>query len=72
MDFKSALSQAQAWINEIDGVESVAEGLYDGKPCITVFVSSAVPRNTLPDTLGEWKIVVQGANVGSATREPKK
>ena len=62
MDFMSALSQAKAWIDEIDGVESVAEGLYDGRPCITVFVSRAVPRSTLPDALGEWKVVVQGAN----------
>jgi hypothetical protein len=61
MDFASALRRAQGWVGRIAGVERVAEGVYDGKPCITVFVSSSEPRRVLPALLGEWRVVQQGA-----------
>ncbi len=52
MDFVSALRQAQSWVGSIAGVEGVAEGIFDGQPCITVFVSTAEPRAHLPRLLG--------------------
>ncbi len=60
MDFVSALRQAQSWVGSIAGVEGVAEGIFDGQPCITVFVSTAEPRAHLPRLLGEWRVLLQG------------
>lgn len=60
MTFAEALKMAQGWVDTVDGVESVAEGLSSGEPCITVFVSSAMPSGRLPPALGPWKIVLDG------------
>jgi hypothetical protein len=59
MDFASALHEAEKWVGEVDGVESVAEGVHDGHPCITVFVSSRAPAKILPRRLGTWVVVVE-------------
>ncbi|HXJ19727.1 MAG TPA: hypothetical protein VMT03_05790 [Polyangia bacterium] len=60
MKFSDALIQAERWVNEISGVERVAEGIENGEPCITVFVSSKGATRQLPDRLGPWRIVIQG------------
>jgi hypothetical protein len=59
MDFVTALHEAEKWVGEVDGVESVAEGVHDGHPCITVFVSSETPARILPRQLGAWPVVVE-------------
>ena len=60
MKFRDALCEAEKWVDEVEGVESVAEGTQDGAPCITVFVSSPEPRKVLPKLLGRWAIVIAG------------
>ena len=62
MNFADALSEAEAWIGSIDGVEDVAEGILNGAPCITVFVSSQDVFRLLPPRLGRWPVVAQGAD----------
>lgn len=66
MDFASALRQAEKWVTTVPGVENVAEGLHEGRPCITVFASSKEPVRVLPQSLGGWVVVVEG----SARRAP--
>lgn len=65
MTFAQALEVAEAWVDTMDGVESVAEGLCDGEPCITVFVSSRLPGQQLPGRLGVWKVVLEGGPASS-------
>jgi hypothetical protein len=60
MTFAEALTFAAAWVGSLEGVESVAEGLSGGEPCITVFVSSPVTARLIPATVGRWKVVVEG------------
>lgn len=62
MDFATALRYARTWRGAIPGVEAISEGIEDGQPCITVFVSSPASRSLLPTRLGAWKVVVQGAH----------
>lgn len=61
MTFAEALELAGRWVDTVDGVEGVAEGLTGEEPCITVFVSSDAPGGRLPSALGRWKIVLEGA-----------
>ena len=58
MTFVEALKLAKSWVGTLQGVGSVAEGVSEGKPCITVLVSSAAVGQTLPRTLGPWRIVI--------------
>ena len=60
MTFVEALAFAGSWVGALDGVESVAEGLSGGEPCITVFVSSPTAARLIPATVGRWKVVVEG------------
>lgn len=64
MTFIEALEHAETWVDRIEGVEGVAEGLVDGRPCITVFVSSAQARRALPVVVGRWPVVVEGMEPG--------
>ncbi len=61
MTFTEALELAESWVDTVDGVEGVAEGLSGEEPCITVFVSSDAPSGRLPSALGGWKVVVEGS-----------
>lgn len=63
MTFAEALKMAEAWVETVDGVEGVAEGLTGEEPCITVFVSSSEPSTRLPNALGHWKIVLEGGRL---------
>ena len=46
-------------MDEIEGVEGVAEGKYGDARCITVFVSTSELPEKIPDYLGEYKVVVE-------------
>jgi hypothetical protein len=59
MDFAHALHEAEKWVDEVEGVESVSEGVHDGEPCITVFVSSRTAARILPNHLGDWSVVIE-------------
>jgi hypothetical protein len=60
MTFAEALRVAEKWIDRIPGIERVAEGLVEGEPCITVFVSSRVAASQLPVNVGRWRVVIDG------------
>lgn len=59
MGIDDALRQAERWLDEIEGVEGVAQGKTDGQDCITVFVSSKATAGEIPDRLHGYKVVVE-------------
>ncbi len=59
MEFAEALKTAEAWMDEMEGVQGVAEGELDGERCITVFVASLDAAKGLPEELGGHKVVVE-------------
>ena len=58
MEITDALREAEAWMDEIDGVEGVAQGKHDDEDCITVFVSTEAAARKIPDRLHGYKIVI--------------
>ncbi|CAM3626335.1 hypothetical protein ZORO111903_13920 [Zobellia roscoffensis] len=58
MNIEDALKEIQSWLF-LKGIEGVAQGEYDGKPCITVFVSLTEVKNTLPETYKGFKVVIE-------------
>jgi len=60
MKFSDALTEAEQWIDSISGVERVSEGVENGEPCITVFVSSKSAATQLPTRVGPWAVIVDG------------
>ena len=59
MDLTETLRKAEAWLDEIDGVEGVAEGEFEGRPCITVFVSTNKALSKIPDEFLGFKVAVE-------------
>ncbi len=57
-DFAQALREAEAWL-DLEGVEGVAEGKAEGRPCITVFVSRKEAAEKIPKTLHGQKVVIE-------------
>ena len=58
VNFNEALKEAEAWLN-FEGVEGIAEGEINGKPCISVFVSRKVKE--IPDEQRGVRVVVEGS-----------
>ena len=71
MRFEEALRRAEAWLDEIEGVEGVAEGKEGEARCVTVFVSTPEAAETIPSFLGEHKIVVEQSGLFFA-QSPEK
>ena len=59
MNFAEALRKAEAWLDEIDGVEGVAQGKVGEEDCITVFVSRAEAAQKIPRDFHGCKVVVE-------------
>ncbi len=59
MDFATALQKAEGWLDEIEGVEGVAQGKVGECHCITVFVSQEEAAEKLPSTFHGFKVVVE-------------
>lgn len=59
MGILAAIEKAEQWMDDIDGVEGVAEGEQDGKPTITVFVSKEEAKAKLPTELEGYPVVVE-------------
>ncbi len=57
MDIFKALKEAESWMDTIEGVEGVAEGKSDGRPCITVFISLEDAKTKIPESLHGFKVV---------------
>jgi hypothetical protein len=73
-DLAAALQDAQVWMDEIPGVESVAESESDGKPCIWVYVTSPEAAARLPKTFQGYIVRVQAGDVIQAqpTKLPQR
>lgn len=63
MDFETALTQAQSWLDEIDGVVGVGQGEADGKPAIVVSVERAGVAEELPKELHGHPVVVDPTGI---------
>jgi hypothetical protein len=59
MEFAEALKKAETWLDEIDGVQGVAEGKANGERCITVFVAGPEAADKIPNSLGGHKVVIE-------------
>ena len=59
MDIAEALRKADSWLDEIEGVEGVAQGKVGKDDCITVFVSQEEAAEKLPSTFHGFKVVVE-------------
>lgn len=59
MDIERALRDAERWLDEIEGVQGVAQGKADGEDCITVFVSSRGTAGEIPERLHGVKVVIE-------------
>jgi hypothetical protein len=57
---ESVVDAARAWL-EIDGVEGIAEGSHEGKPCVVVLTSSAPEalRRRLPARILGLPVIVR-------------
>jgi hypothetical protein len=63
MDFEAALTEAQSWLDEIDGVVGVGQGEADGKPAIVVSVERAEVSKELPAELHGHPVVVDPTGI---------
>lgn len=66
MDFEAALTEAQSWLDEIDGVVGVGQGEANGKPAIVVSVTRAEVSEKLPDELHGHPVVVDPTGIFQA------
>lgn len=59
MEIDRALREAERWLDEIEGVQGVAQGKAEGEDCITVFVAAKALAGPIPDRLHGFKVVVE-------------
>jgi hypothetical protein len=59
MDIEAALQKAEAWLDEIEGVEGVAQGKMDEKDCITVFVTIPEAAEKIPKEFHGYPVCVE-------------
>ena len=62
MDVAKALRKAEAWLDEIEGVEGVAQGKVGEEDCITVFVNLREAAKKIPGNLHGYKVVIEYTN----------
>lgn len=65
MTISQALAEVQHWF-DYEGVEGIAEGQYEGKPCITVFVSIEQDKSPFPDEYKGFKVIVEQTGLFTA------
>ena len=58
MTITQALEEVQNWF-DYKGVEGIAEGRHEGKPCITVFVSGDYDKTVFPDNYKGFKVIIE-------------
>ncbi|MBT2160542.1 hypothetical protein [Zobellia barbeyronii] len=58
MNIQDALKEIQSWLY-LNGIEGVAQGEYEGKPCITVYVSLPNTETILPTVYKGFKVVIE-------------
>ena len=65
MTITQALEEVQHWF-DYKGVEGIAEGRYEGKPCITVFVSGDYDKTVFPATYKGFKVTIEQTGLFTA------
>ena len=65
MTITQALKEVQHWL-DYEGVEGIAEGEYNGKSCITVFVSIDHSTKRFPDEYKGYKVIVEQTGLFTA------
>jgi len=70
MNIMTALQKAEAWLDEVEGVEGIAQGESDGEECITVFVSTQEAKEKLPEKFHGYTVVIEAAGQFEA-RQPR-
>jgi len=65
MTITQALEEVQHWFN-YEGVEGIAEGEYEGKPCITVFVSVIHNKSLFPEYYKDFKVIIEQTGLFTA------
>lgn len=65
MTISEALAEVQHWF-DYEGVEGIAEGEYNGKPCITIFVSIELDKSPFPDKYKGFKVVIEQTGLFTA------
>lgn len=59
MDFQEALRKAETWLDEIEGVEGIAQGKIGEKDCITVFVTLEETAAKIPSSLDGHPVIIE-------------
>ena len=59
VDFPVALEHAQAWMDEVQGVEAVGECELEGKKCISVYISVPEAAAKLPSKFEGYRVVIE-------------
>lgn len=59
MNYTEALDKAVAWMDEIEGVEGVADGMSGKEACILVFLSLPEAANKIPKTFHGFKVLTE-------------
>ena len=62
MDIAEALRKAEAWLDEIEGVEGVAQGKTGENDCITVLVSLTEAAKKIPSNFHGYKVVIDNTD----------
>lgn len=58
MNIQDALKEIQSWLY-LNGIEGVAQGEYEGKPSITVYVSLPKTETILPTVYKGFKVIIE-------------
>lgn len=70
VDFPVALEHAQVWMDEVQGVQAVGECEFEGKKCISVYITLPEAAAKLPAEFEGYKVVIeQGDPIHAQERE---
>ena len=59
VDFPVALEHAQVWMDEVRGVQAVGECEFEGKKCISVYVTLPEAAAALPSEFEGYKVIIE-------------
>ncbi|GAA4271528.1 hypothetical protein U6A24_13155 [Aquimarina gracilis] len=57
MKIEEALNEIESWLF-LDGVEGIAQGEYESRPCITIFLSNPEVKFMIPSEYKGYKVVI--------------
>ena len=66
MTITQALEEVQHWF-DYQGVQGIAEGMHEGKPCITVFVLEDCDKTVFPDRYQGFKVIIEQTGLFTAS-----